>query len=389
MSPQTLPVMGFSTWYAFRTAISEMLVMAQANLLVSSGLAAAGYNFVNLDDAWMAPTRDASGALQADPVKFPSGIPALAAALHAMGLKLGIYTAIGTRTCQNMPGSYGHYALDVQTFARWGVDLVKVDACGGYPSWQTQATITEDYRIFGQCMADIMPDAIYSQELPVYALVSGVNGDFSQAVNDSATFANMWRVCYDESPLTAANAYPVVLNHLAQTLHLHGLAGTASPSPQKGGRWNDLDMVVPGYPASGWTQQDVQNQLAIWAMESSPLIISADLSTLPAAAIAALSNAHMVAINQSGQQCARSVTVGNVQALIKPDPWGGLAVAFVNMGSGAASATFTLAQLGITTATGISTDLWTGNISGPFSAVAMTLAPNTVSFAQLEQVPPA
>ncbi len=377
MSTHNYPVMGFSTWYAFRTAISESRVMQQANLLVSSGLLAAGYDYVNLDDTWMASARDAGGYLQADPVKFPSGIASLASQLHGCGLKLGIYTAIGTRTCQNMPGSYGHYARDVQTFSDWGVDLVKVDSCGGYPSWANQDTLTEDFREFAYCMADIMPGAVYSQELPVYAL-STPGANFGKAVSDSAAFADMWRVAADEYPLTQANAYPMVLGHLASDLHLHGYAGW--------GHWNDLDMVAPGYPGSGWALQDLQNQLAVWAMEASPLIISADLSTLPASALAVLANPHMVAIDQSGAQCAQSVTVANVQALIKSDPLGGLAVCFVNMGTGPASATFTLSQLGITTPTATATDVWTGDVAGPFSAVGLTLATNSTRFLQLQGV---
>ncbi len=230
---------------------------------------------------------------------------------------------------------------------------------------------------FAYCMADIMPNAVYSQELPVYAL-NTPGADYGQAIADSATFADMWRVAQDEYPLDLANAYPMVLSHLASDLHLHGYAGW--------GHWNDLDMVAPGYPGSGWALQDLQNQLAVWAMEASPLIISADLRALPANALAALANPHMVAIDQSGAQCPNSVTVGHVQALVKSDPLGGQAVCFVNMGTGPASATFTLAQLGITTPTATATDVWTGAVTGPFSAVALTLATNSTRFLQLQGV---
>src|SRR5579859_2211373 len=360
--PPTEPVMGFSTWYAFRTSINEQLVLAQAQALVSSGLATAGYVTVNLDDGWMAPSRDGNGDLQPDPAKFPSGLAALASQIHGLGLKFGIYTGIGTRTCQGLPGSYGHYGRDADTFAGWGVDFVKVDSCGGYPSWANQDTITEDYRLFGNELRDAIPDVVYSQELPVYAM-NASGGNFSQSVIDSSTFANMWRVAPDESPVTPA--YPIVLNHLAADLHLHAYAGP--------GHWNDLDMVAPNYPASTWTIQDLQNQLAVWAMEASPLIISADITKLPANALAALSNAHMISIDQSGQQCPTSVTVGHIQALVKPDPAGGMTVCFVNTGTGAASATFTLAQLGISQSSAMGKDVWTGAVNGPFGAVAIDL----------------
>lgn len=378
--PPVLPVMGFNTWYAFRTAISESLVMAQAELLVSSGLAAAGYDCVSLDDGWMASSRDPStGCLRGDAVKFPSGIPALAANIHSLGLRFGIYTAIGTRTCQSLPGSWGHYCRDVQTFADWGVDLVKVDECGGLPSGISQDTITEDFRQFGQCMADNMPNAVYSQELPVFGF--GNPTVLASCINASATFSDMWRVCGDQYPLTTANAYPSLLTHLNADIHLHGLAGA--------GKWNDLDMVAPGYgnPAvSTWLPQDLKNQLAVWAMLASPLLVSADLTTLPADGLADLLNPHMIAIDQSGAQCATAVTEAHILALVKPDPLGGQAVCLTNQGTGPASATFTLAELGITTATATSTDIWTGAVTGPFSAVGVTLAANATSFAQLQPV---
>lgn len=369
--------MGFSTWYAFRTSISESLVLAQAQKLASTGLAAAGYDHVNLDDGWMAASRDSDNNLQPDPVKFPSGMYDLADKVHALGLKLGIYTAIGTRTCKGLPGSYGHYGRDAYTFADWGVDLVKVDSCGGYPPWATQATVTEDYRLFGNELRDANPNVTYSQELPVYAMNTS-GGNFVQSVADSSTFASMWRVAPDEYPLTQAHAYPALQSALAAGLHLHGYAGP--------GHWNDLDMVAPGYPGSGWKIQDLKNQLAVWAMEASPLIISADLSTLPADALAALANPHMISIDQSGAQCATSVIAGNIQALVKPDPAGGSAVCFLNLGGGQASATFSLAQLGISTSTATGADVWSGAVNGPFSAAAITLGVNTTRFMQIEPV---
>lgn len=371
---QTNPVMGFSTWYAFRTAISESLVLQQAQLLVSSGLADAGYNYVNLDDGWMSPSRTSGGFLQADPAKFPNGIAALADEIHALGLKFGIYTAIGNRTCQNLPGSWSHYARDAKTFADWGVDFVKVDSCGGLRGDADQETVTEDFRLFGYALRDFNPDVVYSQELPIYAL--GQPG-FTLAVQNSAGFANMWRVCADEYPLSHANAYPALQTALAADLHLHSFAGP--------GHWNDLDMVAPGYPGSGWTLQDLQNQLGVWALEASPLIISADLRTLPVSALAALKNPHMIAIDQSGEQCPTSVTVGHIQALIKPDPEGGVAVCFVNMGTGTASAQFTLAQLGIQASSASGYNVW-ANTTSTFGGVSITLAASTTRLFRIQGI---
>jgi alpha-galactosidase len=123
------PPMGWNSWNTFGCAIDEDLIKSTADHLVSSGLAAKGYRYVNIDDCWQAPQRDPAGRLQADPTRFPSGIKALADHVHAQGLKLGIYSTAGTGTCQRLPGSLGHEDLDARTFASWGVDYLKYDHC--------------------------------------------------------------------------------------------------------------------------------------------------------------------------------------------------------------------------------------------------------------------
>lgn len=164
------PVMGYNTWYQYRTAASQADVLTEANLLVSTGLARDGYDTVNLDDGWMAPRRTAHGALTWDSAKFPNGIPWLAAQLHAMGRKLGIYTAIGTKTCTGFPGSWAHYRQDTRAFVSWGIDFVKVDECGGLPAASTAATVTHDFAQFAAYIRRFNPSVIYSEELPIYTM---------------------------------------------------------------------------------------------------------------------------------------------------------------------------------------------------------------------------
>ena len=247
-----LPVMGYNTWYQFGAGVTESAVLKQADYLVSSGLAAAGYDTVNLDDGWLASSRASDGSLTWDATKFPHGIPWLASQIHALGLKFGIYEAIGTRTCQGLPGSGGttasdsHYAQDAATFAAWGVDFVKIDECGGLPSGTTLSSLTAAFEQYGADLRADNPDVVYSEELPIYEL--GQSG-FTQAVQSSSAFASMWRVAADESPANPAS--DTILGHLAADLHLHGFAGA--------GHWNDLDMLVPGAPAAhpfGWSVAD-------------------------------------------------------------------------------------------------------------------------------------
>ena len=125
------PPMGFSTWNNFHGEINETLIKDVALAMHSSGLQRLGYNFVNLDDLWAAPERNATGHIVADPDRFPSGAAALGSWLKLHGFRFGLYTARNTRTCSNqMPGSLGNEVLDAETFASYGASFIKNDDCG-------------------------------------------------------------------------------------------------------------------------------------------------------------------------------------------------------------------------------------------------------------------
>ena len=133
------PAAGWNTWCTNSTCghdvCTEDEVKSVASAMLSSGLVAAGYNRIDLDDCWLADARDASGHIAADPTRFPSGMVALGEWLHARGLLFGIYTSLGFTVCNlgghpvHPPGSFGHEVSDAATFASWGVDLVKGDWC--------------------------------------------------------------------------------------------------------------------------------------------------------------------------------------------------------------------------------------------------------------------
>ena len=362
-----LPVMGYNTWYQYGAGATQSDVLQQADYLVSSGLAAAGYDTVNLDDGWMASARTSEGSLTWNTTEFPNGIPWLASQIHALGLKFGIYEAIGTRTCQGLPGSGGttssdnYYAQDAATFADWGVDFVKIDECGGLPTGTTLASLTSAFEQYGADLRADNPNVVYSEELPIYELGQP---DFTQAVQSSATFANMWRVAADEDPDDSAS--DTILGHLAADLHLHAFAGP--------GHWNDLDMLVPGTPAAhpfGWSLADEESQLSVWAEEASPLLISTDLTTLTPDELAALKNPDIIAIDQSGSQPSTAVTSGNIEAVVKQTGIG-TAVLVANLGTGTGTGTFTLSQLGIDTSEASGYNVWE-NDTTTFSGVTVTL----------------
>jgi len=123
------PPMGWNSWNCFAKDINEKQIKDIADIMVSSGMRDAGYEYLVLDDAWMDSIRDESGRLQADLEKFPSGMKAIGDYIHSKGLKFGIYECRGYLTCQQLPGSFEHEEIDMQTFADWGVDYIKLDAC--------------------------------------------------------------------------------------------------------------------------------------------------------------------------------------------------------------------------------------------------------------------
>jgi alpha-galactosidase len=144
-------------------------------------------------------------------------------------------------------------------------------------------------------------------------------------------------------------------------------------------------MVAPAFPASGWTLADLCSQLSVWAMEASPLLISADIGALSPAALGALKDPHMIAIDQSGKQCSEVITDEPIEALIKPDPQGGIAVLFVNLGPDTGTGRFSLSQLGLTSARASGYNVWTGS-STTFTEVSVTLEAGQTMLVQIKEI---
>ncbi len=123
------PPMGWSSWNLFKYKINENLIKEIAEAMAKSGLADAGYKYVNIDDCWQNSSRDENGKLQTDFITFPSGIKKLNEYVNSLGLKLGIYSSNGTHTCEDYPASLGNERIDADTFAEWGVEYFKYDFC--------------------------------------------------------------------------------------------------------------------------------------------------------------------------------------------------------------------------------------------------------------------
>jgi alpha-galactosidase len=311
------PPMGFNSWYQYRCSISETIVLSTARAMVSSGLAKLGYKYVNLDDCWAASARTADGQLQANPTQFPHGIKWLADKLHSMELKLGIYESVGTTTCEGLPGSFGHYQQDADTFASWGVDFVKFDTCGSVEG----TNISADYEQMGQDLLATGRPIVYSEELPIAAgNANSSDPQYLPLISLSSKISNMWRVAPDLYP----NFDGTVFGHLTEDLPL---ASYAHP-----GAWNDLDMLVTGTSEFQWTVPEEETQMSIWAEMASPLIVSSDLANMSASTKQVLSNTAVIAADQDplGKQGQLIAQDGPVYIAAKPLANGDVAVLFVN-----------------------------------------------------------
>ncbi|KAJ7402166.1 Alpha-galactosidase A [Pitangus sulphuratus] len=205
------PPMGWLHWERFlcgtdcaghpSRCVSERLFVEMADRMASEGWRDAGYEFLCIDDCWMAPTRDGQGRLRADPRRFPGGIRRLADYVHSKGLKLGIYSDVGEKTCAGFPGSYGHYELDARTFASWGVDLLKFDGCSsGSPE-----RLAEGYRRMSLALNKTGRSIVYACEWPFYLrpMQQLVIGNFGLSWDQSVTQMAMWAIM--AAPLFMSN----------------------------------------------------------------------------------------------------------------------------------------------------------------------------------------
>jgi alpha-galactosidase len=359
------PPMGFNDWYQYRCSVSESNVLANAQALVSSGLAKLGYDYVNLDDCWMAPTRAGDGELQADPTRFPHGIKWLADQIHAMGLKLGVYESVGNATCQRLPGSFGHYQQDADTFASWGVDFLKFDTCGSAEGTDLSA----DYQQMSRALLATGRPIVYSEELPIEAGNANPNDPrYLPLISFSSKISNMWRVAPD---LTTSFG-STVFGHLTEDLPLTGYAHP--------GAWNDLDMLVTGNSTFNWTPAEEQTQMSIWSEFASPLLVSTDLTNMSDATKQVLSNAAVIAVDQDplGAQGQLVGQQGPVYIVAKPLANGDAAVLFVNTSSSPQQASTTASATGLPAAGAYGVrDLWADTTRESGGTIAATVPPQS------------
>ena len=319
------PPMGWNPWYRFGCSINEQIAEQTAQAMVASGMAADGYRYVNLDDCWMAPQRDASGNLQANPQAFPDAITGLASYVHGLGLKLGIYLDAGTHTCMGLPGSDAHIPQDAATVASWNVDFIKLDYCftGLIPP---------------QPVYLAMHQALATVGRPI--VLSVADDGFGTPWQWGAGIGNLWRTTNDYTAYGARTGqwWKAVLAMVDRNARLYRYA-------QPGG-WNDPDLLLTG--TGLLTVPQDRSQFSLWSMMAAPLLVSTDLRAMSPATASILTNREVIAVDQdpAGRQGVRIVNRGTRQVWLRTLADGSRALLFFNAGSRAAKLELSASRAG-------------------------------------------
>ncbi|CAF3937230.1 unnamed protein product, partial [Rotaria sp. Silwood1] len=259
--------MGWNSWNHFHCNINEKLIQQTADAIVATGLAAVGYEYVNMDDCWQV-SRDAHGVIQADPQAFPSGIPALVDYVQSKKLKFGLYSDAGFKTCAGRPGSLHYETIDAKTYASWGVDYLKYDNCNN------DGTKPE-------VRYPVMRDALNASGRPIFYSMCewGVDTPALWA----ADVGNSWRTTGDIGDNWKSMLDNIDINN--------EFADKAGP-----GGWNDPDMLEVGN--GGMTDTEYVTHFSLWAISKAPLLIGCDINKMSNATISTLTNREVIAINQ-------------------------------------------------------------------------------------------
>jgi alpha-galactosidase len=339
--------MGWNSWNFFAERVSDKDIRAAADQLVATGMKDAGYIYVNIDDAWQGQ-RDANGLLHSN-AKFPD-MKALADYVHSKGLKIGIYSGPGPKTCAGYEGSLDHEAQDAQLYAQWGIDYLKYDLCSFIPDvMETKAPNDKaaQMRLMVAAYAK-MDKALKATGRPIVFSLCQYGWD---AVWEWAPSVggNLWRTTGDINP-DWDRIYAIASQQA-------GLEKYASP-----GHWNDPDMLEVGN--GKLTLEENRAHFSLWAMLAAPLLAGNDLPNMKPEIKAILTNRDVIAIDQDtlGKQGTRVYSEGEVDVWKRPLAGGAMAIAIINAGDSRYSTHpfhLSLDQLGLH---GPQTgkDLWTG-----------------------------
>ncbi len=340
------PPMGWNSWNKFKNKVTDQLIRETADAMARNGMKDAGYVYINIDDTWQG-SRDAEGNIQANS-KFPD-MKALADYVHSKGLKLGIYSSPGPKTCAGYEGSFKHEEQDAKTYAAWGIDYLKYDWCSASQVYDYHS-MPAVYAKMGAALAATGRPIVYS--LCQYGVLKveqwGPNMD-----------GNLWRTTGDISDNWKS------MSHIGFDLQLN-LADYSGP-----GHWNDPDMLEVGN--GGMTDTEYRTHMSLWSLLAAPLLAGNDLRSIPPDIMRILTNREVIAVDQDplGKQAKRVAKDGDLEVWARPLHDEAYAVGLFNRGESAAKVAARWSDVGFS-GKGKVRDLWAhadlGSIADGYSA---------------------
>jgi alpha-galactosidase len=367
------PPMGWNSWNHFAGKVDDADVRAAADALVSSGMRDAGYIYVNIDDTWEGK-RDRHGYIQTNS-KFPD-MKALADYVHSKGLKIGIYSSPGPKTCAGYAGSYKHEKKDAETYAKWGIDYLKYDMCSygqiidkkvGKPDASNAAArLKMDEAAYRK-----MHKALLATGRPIVLSMCQYGWDDVWKWG-AGVGGNLWRTTGDIND-TYARMSEIGFNQA-------GLAPYAGP-----GHWNDPDMLEVGN--GGMTNEEYRTHMSLWAILAAPLLAGNDLSKMTPDTLAILTDKDVIAIDQDalGKQGTRLSQEGAQEIWTKPLSGGAMAVGLFNRSTEPQQMTLSLAAIKMDPSAKLH-DIW-GNqdVTATDGIYATTVPPHGVVLLRVSQ----
>jgi alpha-galactosidase len=337
--PAQTPPMGWNSWNYFACKVTEADVRSAADAIVSTGMKSAGYIYVNIDDCWQG-TRDEKGVIHPNE-KFPD-MKGLSEYVHAKGLKLGIYSSPGSKTCGGYEGSFGHEELDAQTYAHWGIDYLKYDYCSFQGDVPAQMAA---YKKMHQALEKTGRAIVFS--LCQYGM------DRVWRWGPSVG-GNLWRTTGDISDDYDRMAYI--------GFGQNGLERFAAP-----GHWNDPDMLEVGN--GKMNKEEYRTHMSLWCLLAAPLLAGNDLSKMTPDTLAILTNPEVVAVDQDalGIQGHRVAQEGQLEVWVKLLADGSKAVGLFNRGESVMPVTAYFRDVGVGDTASVR-DLWEKRDLGVFNS---------------------
>jgi alpha-galactosidase len=375
------PPMGWSAWAHYQCGYTGQTVLSNATALVKTGLAARGYTMVMTTECWMQKKRDNNGSLQADPQRFPEGIRPVAQAIHALGLKVGIYGDAGYATCagyagdgQPKGGGRNYFLRDARLYASWGVDYLKLDGCNVYvPAGETkEEAYRKAYAAEHAALQKVGRPVVFSESAPAY--FQGTP-EWYDVLTWGRQYGQLWREGSDIANFHAKNPehprFNSVLWNYAYNLPLGRF--------QKPGNWNDPDFIIAG--DGGLSMAESRSQMALWSMMSAPLILSIDVDKLSPEALAVVGNKEIIAVDQDplGQIATLVRRTPEMDVLFKRLEGGDDAVAVLNRGDSRIKVNLQPSDFGFTADSTCSLavqDLWSGKQLPAIGTLEAELAPH-------------